>query len=75
MDRERRLDTQRWVTFAAEHPLLGYTYPDSMREVEGYTEAMKGTGVMLFVHTVNDPEEIAACYAEGFTGVYTDNVE
>lgn len=36
---------------------------------------MREIGVMLFVHTINDQEDIAACYSEGIDAVYTDNVE
>lgn len=71
---EDKRDTEHLTAFAAEHPLLGYTYPDALRDVWRYTARMKNTGVMLFVHTINDRDEIQTCYAEGFTAVYTDNV-
>lgn len=68
-------DTRRLTEFAAAHPLLGYTYPEELRWVEGYTEKMKKTGVMLFVHTVNAREVMDACYSEGFTAIYSDHVQ
>ncbi len=71
---EDKRDTEHLAAFAAEHPLLGYTYPDALRDVWRYTARMKNTGVLLFVHTINDREEIAACYTEGITAVYTDTV-
>jgi len=67
-------DTAHFKEFAAEHPLLGYTYPGALRRFWRYTEKMKETGVMLFVHTINDEAEITACYSEGIDAVYTDNV-
>lgn len=75
LPKEQKEDTAHLVAFAAENPLVGYTYPDSWREVPGYTEEMKQAGVMLFVHTINDLSEIEACYSEGITAVYTDIVE
>ena len=68
---EDKRDTEHLAAFAAEHPLLGYTYPDALRDVWRYTARMKNTGVLLFVHTINDREEIAACYTEGITAVNT----
>lgn len=68
-------DTKSLTEFAAEHPLLGYTYPKELRRVWRYTKRMKEIGVMLFVHTVNDLKEIDACYSEGIDAVYTDNVD
>ena len=75
LSKAQKQDTAHWVAFAAENPLVGYTYPDSWREVPGYTEEMKKTGVMLFVHTINDLSVIDTCYSEGFTAVYTDIVD
>lgn len=67
-------DTKHLAEFAAEHPLLGYTYPEALRKVWRYTDRMRKIGVMLFVHTINDQKEIDACYSEGIDAVYTDNV-
>lgn len=75
LSKAEKQDTAHWVTYAADHPLLGYTYQKSWRNVEGYTDKMKETGIMLFVHTINDKADIEACYSEGFTSVYTDNPE
>ena len=68
-------DTQHLLEFAAAHPLLGFTYPEELRWVAGYTESMKKAGVMLFVHTVNAKDVMDACYSEGFTAIYSDHVQ
>lgn len=67
-------DTVHLTEFAAEHPLLGYTYPEALRKVWRYTARMEKIGVLLLVHTVNDRAEIATCYSEGIDAVYTDRV-
>ncbi len=41
--------------------------------MDGYNEAMKETGVPLFVHTVNGREEMEMCYDAGITAIYTDH--
>lgn len=68
-------DVEKLVRFAAEHPLLGYTYPNELRRTWRYTERMKEAGVQLFVHTVNAQKEIDACYSEGIDAVYTDRIK
>ncbi len=35
---------------------------------------MLGTGVMLFIHTVNDEGDMRRYYEDGITAVYTDQV-
>lgn len=67
-------DTEHLAEFAAEHPLLGYTYPEALRREWRYTAKMQKIGVLLLTHTINDRDEISACYAEGIDAVYTDNV-
>ena len=67
-------DTKHLAEFAAEHPLLGYTYPEALRKEWRYTAKMQKIGVLLLVHTINDRKEISACYSEGIDAVYTDNV-
>ena len=32
---------------------------------------MREISVMLFIHTINDRENITACYSEGIDAVYT----
>lgn len=70
-----KMDYERLTAFSASHPLVGYTYPLSYFQMEGYHEGIADTGVPLFVHTVNGLEAQEACYAAGVTAVYTDDVE
>lgn len=75
LDQATKMDYERLTSFAASHPLIGYTYPLSYFQLEGYNEGIAGTGVPLFVHTVNGAEAQEACYAAGITAVYTDDVD
>ena len=68
-----KADTDHWVEFAAEYSLVGYAYPLEWFKMDGYNEAMKETGVPLFVHTVNGREEMEMCYDAGITAIYTDH--
>lgn len=68
------MDIQHWRDFAAGHKLLGYTYPVKYFDTKNYTEEMLKTGIMLFVHTVDDPDDIQRCYDAGITAVYSDLV-
>lgn len=68
-------DFERLTAFAQSHALVGYTYPLSYFQREGYNAGIAGAGVPLFVHTVNGNEEREACYAAGITAVYTDDVD
>jgi len=72
LSKEQKEDFAHLTQFAAEHQLLGYTYPLKYFKQEGYAEKMGQTGVMLFVHTVNASTDIQACYDAGITAVYTD---
>lgn len=74
LDKADKMDFDRLTAFAATHPLVGYTYPLTYFQAEGYHEGMAKTGVPLFVHTVNGTEAQEACYAAGITAVYTDDV-
>lgn len=74
LDKDKKLDFSRLAAFAESHPLVGYTYPLSYFQQDGYNEGMASTGVPLFVHTVNGQEAQEACYAAGITAVYTDDV-
>lgn len=60
--------------FAATHPLVGFTFAYELCDVEDFTDGMKKSGVPLFVHTVNDPEEQQKYFDMGIGGVYTDIV-
>ena len=74
LDSADKLNFEHLTSFAAAHPLVGYTYPLSYFETDGYNEGIASTGVPLFVHTVNGDEQREACYAAGITAVYTDDV-
>lgn len=68
----KKLDTEHWREFAAEHPLTGYTIPLEWFERDGYAEEMLKAGVPLMVHTVDKQEDMDACYKAGVTAVYTN---
>ncbi|MBR6808242.1 MAG: hypothetical protein IKM46_07670 [Clostridia bacterium] len=60
--------------FARSNPLVGITFDHSLCSVEGYTENMLKIGVPVFVHTVNESDMINGYFADGISGVYTDNI-
>lgn len=74
LSKDDKIDFEHLASFAASHPLVGYTYPLSYFETDGYNEGIASTGIPLFVHTVNDEDQRQACYAAGITAVYTDDV-
>ena len=72
LDWNAKTDWAALGAFAAEHPLIGFTFPAVLCDIPGYVEGMKKSGVPLYVHTVNEGEE--AYFAQGISGVYTDIV-
>lgn len=75
LDWNSKTDTRALAKFAAEHPLIGYTFSYELCEVDGYVDGMKKTGVPLFIHTVNDPAEQQTYFDMGIDGIYTDMTE
>lgn len=72
LDWNSKTDTKALADFAADHPLIAYTFSYELCLVEGYLDGMKKTGVPLFIHTVNDPEEQNVYFAAGIRAIYTD---
>ena len=71
-DWDTKLDAERVAAFAAENGIWCITFPYELTEIEGYVDALLQSGVPLYTHTLNEPEEIAAQLALGITGVYVD---
>ena len=71
---EKKFDVAHWIEYAAAHELIGYTYPVKYIDTDDYTERMLETGVMLFVHTVNNENDMRRYYDGGITAVYSDKV-
>ena len=72
LDWNAKTDWKALGQFAAEHPLIGFTFSYELCSVDGYVEGMLRSGVPLYIHTVNEGEE--AYFAMGISGVYTDIV-
>lgn len=73
LDWNSKTDTKALVQFAAEHPLLGYTFAYELCELDGYVEGMLQAGIPLYVHTVNGEEAQQVYFDMGISGVYTDD--
>ncbi len=69
---EEKTDTAALAEFARSHALFGYTFPAELCALDGFLDGMKKTGVPLFVHTVNDTDEIESYLERGIYGIYTD---
>lgn len=67
-----KVDTDALVKFEKSHPLVGFTFPAELCEIEGFLDGMLESGVPLYVHTVNDATEAKAYIDRGITGIYTD---
>lgn len=71
---EEKTDTKRLTSFAKNHPLVAFTFPAQLTEIDGFVDEMKSSGIPLFVHTVNGDEEMKKYFDIGIDGVYTDDV-
>lgn len=71
---EEKTDTKYLTSFAKNHPLVGFTFPSQLTEIDGFVDEMKSAGIPLFVHTVNGEEERQKYFDMGIDGVYTDDV-
>lgn len=75
LDWNSKTDTEALCTYAAGHPLLGYTFSYELCDVEGYVEGMLDAGVPLYVHTVNGDDEQQKYLDMGISGIYTDELK
>ena len=69
-----KVDTVALAKFEKSHPLVGFTFPAELCDIDGFLVGMLETGVPLYVHTVNDATEALTYYARGIDGIYTDYV-
>jgi len=70
-----KVDTDALVKFESSHPLVGFTFPAELCDIEGFLEGILESGVPLYVHTINDADEAKSYIERGITGVYTDYLE
>lgn len=62
----------RIVDFVAGHELFALTIPRSRADDEALVAGVRGLGVPVYVHTINDAAEAARLRDRGVTGVYSD---
>ena len=67
-----KVDTDALVKFERSHPLVGFTFPAELCEIDGFLDGMKKASVPLYVHTINDADEAKSYIDRGITGIYTD---
>ena len=66
-------DFREKADFCAENGIMGITMWDYWWR-EDYASIAQETGLKVYVHTVNDPEQALALLAEGVRAVYTDEL-
>ena len=71
---EEKTDAGYLTRFAEDHPLVGFTFAAVLCDENGFLDAMKKSGVPLFVHTVNGEDEQKKYFDMGIDGIYTDDV-
>lgn len=60
------------VRFAAETGLLGVVTYEKRGGHARLMKLLREARIPVYLHTINDPEEAEALFAQGVTGVYTD---
>ncbi|MBP3367794.1 MAG: hypothetical protein J6L71_00020 [Clostridia bacterium] len=70
-----KVDTASLVEFESSHPLVGFTFPAELCEIDGFLEGIRKAEIPLYVHTINDADEARSYIERGITGVYTDYLE
>lgn len=66
---------EKLIQMAEQHPLVGYTFPAEFVKDADFFCGVKEAGVPLYVHTVNEPEEMQYYFVNGIQAVYTDCVD
>jgi len=73
--KDEELSEQHLSTFAADKMLVGFTVEkELLAENTSLKDALLNTGVPVYAHTVDDPDERDMLFQEGITAVYTDNL-
>lgn len=74
MTYNEKANAKEVANFAKSHSLWGITFSYELVDELGseYVDTLKSAETQLFVHTVNDPEEIEYYVATGINGVYRD---
>ncbi|SDB55672.1 glycerophosphodiester phosphodiesterase family protein [Butyrivibrio sp. INlla16] len=67
--------TEEALLRAAKKPLVGFTFHIDLTEDQEFMSIMQKTNTPLFVHTVNDDEQIKKYLSEGISGIYTDRTD
>ncbi len=70
-----KVDTDALVEFEKSHPLVGFTFPAELCDIDGFLDGIRKAEIPLYVHTINDADEAKAYLERGITGVYTDYLE
>lgn len=70
-----KVDTASLVEFERSHPLVGFTFPAELCDIDGFLEGIREAEIPLYVHTINDADEARSYTKRGITGVYTDYLD
>lgn len=70
---DEELEKDRLIAFIRDNNLLGVTFwAEFQDQYSEEFEAMKELGIPLFVHTINDMNDMKRYIEMGVTGIYTD---
>ncbi|MCD7902952.1 MAG: hypothetical protein LUF91_04180 [Oscillospiraceae bacterium] len=74
MTYNEKANAKEAANFAKSHSLWGITFSYELVDELGteYVATLESAGTQLFVHTVNDPDEIERYINMGINGIYRD---
>lgn len=69
---EEEREPENVADFASKNSLVGITFWNYYVDDEHFMSVLTNTKVPLYVHTVNEREEMEKCIKNGISGIYTD---
>lgn len=60
---------------ASKKPLVGFTFHKDLADDDNFLDIMKSLNTPLFVHTVNEDDEIQKYFNNGIAAIYTDRTD
>ena len=67
-----KADPDQVIALVGDRKLYGLAFPEELAWNEGYVDALLSLDIPLYVHTVNNIDNIKFFRSIGITGVYTD---
>ncbi len=67
--------TEAALLKASKKPLVGFTFFIDLADDDAFMSTMAKTDTPLFVHTVNDDDELNKYFSKGISAIYTDRTD